>query len=58
MSNPAVIVLDEVKKSKKSVFKRFVLEDNIGEAIHLHVDNMRIDFTIDEFLEFSSMIRE
>lgn len=56
MSNPAVIILDEVN-TKKSRFKRFVVEDNIGESIHLHVDNMRVDFTIKEFLEFSKMIR-
>jgi len=57
MSNPAVIILDEVN-TKETRFKRFVTEDNIGESIHLHIDNMRIDFTIDEFLEFSSMIKE
>ena len=26
--------------------------------MHLHIDNMRVDFTIDEFLEFSQMVRE
>jgi len=57
VSNPAVITLDEVK-GKRNVFKRFTIEDNIGEAMHLHIDNMRIDFTIDEFLEFSQMIKE
>lgn len=57
MSNPAVITLDNAS-SKKGKFKRFVIEDNIGESMHLHIDNMRVDFTIDEFLEFSQMIRE
>lgn len=57
MSNPAVITLDNAS-SKKGKLKRFVLEDNIGESIHLHIENMRIDFTIKEFLEFSKMIRE
>jgi len=57
MSNPAVITLVDAS-SKKGKFKRFVIEDNIGESIHLHIDNMRVDFTIKEFLEFSSMIRE
>jgi len=56
MSNPAVIVLDDVS-SKKGPFRRFTIEDNIGESIHLHIDNMRIEFTINEFLEFSNMIR-
>ena len=55
MSNPAVITLDSVN-SKKGQFKRFVVEDNIGESLHLHIDNMRVDFTVNEFLEFSIMI--
>lgn len=57
MSNPAVITLDNAS-SKKGKFKRFVIEDNIGESMHLHIDNMRVDFTIDEFLEFSRMVRQ
>jgi len=57
MSNPAVITLADAS-SKKGKFKRFVIEDNIGESVHLHVDNMRVEFTIKEFLEFSQMIRE
>lgn len=57
MSNPAVITLANAS-SKKGQFKRFVLEDNIGESIHLHIDNMRVDFTIKEFLSFADMIRD
>jgi len=57
MSNPAVITLSNAS-SRKGKFKRFVIEDNIGESMHLHIDNMRVDFTIKEFLEFSQMIRE
>ena len=57
MSNPAVITLDDVS-GRKGIFKRFTIEDNIGESMHLHIDNMRVDFTIEEFLEFSQMIRE
>ncbi len=49
MSNPAVITLAN-STSRKGKFKRFVVEDNIGESVHLHIDNMRIDFTINEFL--------
>lgn len=56
MSNPGVITLSN-SSSKKGRFKRFAIEDNIGESIHLHFDNMRLDFTIDEFLNFSKIIR-
>lgn len=57
MSNPGVIILDGLNSSKGK-FKRFQIEDNIGEAIHLHIDNMRVDFTINEFLAFSKMIKK
>ena len=57
MSNPGVITLANAN-SKKGKFQRFVIEDNIGESIHLHIDNMRVDFTVEEFLEFSKIIRK
>lgn len=56
MSNPAVITLEDASNPKAKI-KRFVLEDNIGESLHLHIDNMRIDFTVKEFLAFTQMIR-
>ena len=56
MSNPAVIVLDKVNSIKK--IERFVIEDNIGESIHIHFDNIRIDFTVKEYLDFSNTVRE
>lgn len=49
-------MLDSVN-SATGRFKRFQIEDNIGEAIHLHIDDMRVDFTVDEFLRFSEMIK-
>ena len=48
MSNPGVIVLHSAN-CRGTNFKRFQVEDNIGESIHIHVDNMRFDFTIEEF---------
>lgn len=35
---------------------RLVIEDNIGESIHLHYNNIRIDFTVRDFLKFSEGI--
>jgi len=32
---------------------RLVIEDNIGESIHIHYNNIRLDFTIDDFMKFS-----
>lgn len=53
MSNPGVKIL-----AKSSGKKRFVIEDNIGESIHIHIDNLRMDFTIDQFLTFSKLIKK
>lgn len=56
MSNPGIKILAENHQGQK--IKRFVIEDNIGESIHLHVDNIRLDFSIRSFLSFSQTIRE
>lgn len=45
MSNPAVIVLSSGKIGRYNV----AIEDNVGEAIHLHIDDIRIDFSYKEF---------
>lgn len=55
MSNPAVIMLINTPTKSGG---RFKVEDNIGESMHIHYDNFRIDFTIDEFLSFTEMIEE
>lgn len=55
MSNPGVINL----ASKSNIglnLKRIDIEDNIGECIHLHINNIRFNFTINEFLNFSRTI--
>ena len=57
MSNPAVILLHNAG-NRKGAFKRFCIEDNIGESIHLHANNSRFDFTINEFLGFSKLIED
>ena len=48
MSNAGVIMLAEKTINGQS----FRIEDNIGEAIHIHFGNMRIDMTVNEFLDF------
>ena len=55
MSNPAVIVLDIVSRWEGKL-NRFHVEDNIGESIHIHIDDMRFDFTIDEFFALSELL--
>lgn len=57
MSNPAVITLAN-SKTQKDKSHKIVIEDNIGESIHLHLDKLRFDFTIKDFIKFSSTVRE
>ena len=47
MSNPAVFKLAETVIGDQKI----VIEDNIGESIHLHIGLVRIDMTVKEFVE-------
>ncbi len=59
MSNPAVITLSKnIFSFKEKIVKKLFsknkrptikVEDNIGESIHIHYDQIRIDLTIREF---------
>jgi hypothetical protein len=31
----------------------FVVDDNIGEAVHVHYRNVRVEFSVDDFLRFA-----
>ncbi len=55
MSNPAVIMLVDTNTKSGG---RFKVEDNIGESIHIHYDNFRMDLTIEQFISFSTLIEE
>jgi hypothetical protein len=45
MSNPGVIKLAKKRIGKSRVW----LDDNIGESIHIHIDDWRLDLTVEEF---------
>lgn len=47
MSNPGVITLTEKEISASKTFR---VEDNLGESIHFHYNDIRIDLTIPELL--------
>ena len=47
MSNPGVITLVEKRISPKRSFR---VEDNLGESIHFHYNDIRIDLTVNELL--------
>ena len=56
MSNPGVINLFSIFK-KTGIINRFQVEDNIGESIHIHINNFRIDLTIDEFYKLVNSLK-
>ena len=54
MSNPGVITLAEGLINNQS----FKIEDNIGESIHVHYGNIRIEFSVHEFIQFVDAVIE
>lgn len=55
MSNPAVINLASIFH-KRGGLRRVQIEDNIGESIHIHINNYRLDMNIREFLGFADTL--
>lgn len=57
--NPFLIKLSEtqLKESPKLSPEKFVVEDNVGESIHVHYRNMRIEMSVNEFREFANQVR-
>lgn len=47
-----------VDESPDLLADRFVIEDNVGEAIHVHYRNLRIDFSVDEYRTFADKLSE
>ena len=45
MSNPAVVKLEKRHVNNSIVW----VDDNFGESIHIHIDDMRVDLTVQEF---------
>lgn len=55
MSNPGLVVLAQAPAATRNL-RYFVVEDNIGEAIHIHWNNLRADFSIAEFLTLADQV--
>lgn len=55
MSNPGVIILAEKKLSNRKTLR---IEDNLGEAIHLHYGEFRVDLSIQELLYLAEAVEE
>ena len=48
----------EISESPDLSGSKLVVEDNIGESIHLHLRNTRLEFTIEEFLRFADAVEQ
>lgn len=57
MSNPAVVTLASMKPIRSFPY-RFEVEDNIGEAIHIHYKDIRLDLTVEELIELAYAMEE
>tara|TARA_Y100001938_G_scaffold126800_1_gene179079 strand:- start:644 stop:1522 length:879 start_codon:yes stop_codon:yes gene_type:complete len=52
-TNPGVIVLTKTLLQDTQLHHRLDIEDNIGEEIHIHYKNFRMDYTVSDFLELA-----
>jgi len=54
-------IVEEILFLKFFKFKkkeRFEIEDNIGEGIHIHYKNFRIDMSINDFKKFAETLKD
>ena len=60
MANIAVIVLNtkEIDAQPKLCARRLQIEDNIGEAIHIHWRNLRLDFSVRDFIAMADVCEQ
>lgn len=47
------LIRDEVPPSPELTPTKFVVDDNIGEAVHVHLRNFRLEMSVDDFETFA-----
>jgi len=52
-TNPGVIILTKTFLQDTQLHHRLDIEDNIGEEMHIHYKNFRMDYTVRDFLELA-----
>ena len=57
-TNVGVIILSKEQLVESTCHMRLDIEDNIGESVHVHYKNMRLDFTITDFLNLAAACSE
>lgn len=58
MSNPGVLKLVQLTETVEGFPYRFDIEDNIGEAIHIHYRDIRLDLTVQEFSALAAQLEK
>lgn len=53
-----VLAEDEVAPQPQKSNTKFVVDDNIGESIHVHYRNVRIEMSVEDFETFADNVRE
>lgn len=53
-----VLSEDSVEPEPAVTPRKFVIEDNVGESIHIHMRNIRIELSVDEFDKFADAVGE
>lgn len=52
-TNVGVIILSKEQLRESTCHMRLDIEDNIGESMHVHYKNMRLDFSVSDYLNFA-----
>lgn len=50
------IATDTVEAQPDQSPTKLVVEDNVGEAVHVHWRNVRLEMTIEDFLTFAEKV--
>jgi Cu2+-containing amine oxidase len=50
-----LLAKDSLDSSPKSATK-LAVEDNVGESIHIHIRNVRLEMSIDDYMEFADEV--
>jgi len=51
-----VLAQDSVNEEPELTPDKFVIEDNVGEAIHIHYRNLRIEMSVSDFDTFATNV--
>lgn len=47
------LIKDEVPPQPELTPTKFVVDDNIGEAVHVHLRNFRLELSVEDFATFA-----